>query len=244
MNEARHLRRVAGELVASPLIGIPLGLGALSLLLGLASGIEFFQFLGASGLLFGAGVAATIWLLRGETLRENAISEFRDEAHKNHERFLAELKQRLEVDGDARTNEYLQQLLKLHRRMRRAGIFDVHVPAEILPEIKDKTESLYRSCLSTLERTLAFWDAAQEMMTEEARQRVLESREGLIDEVGTSIHHLGATMDFLQTAKLEEDRDRSLPQMRRELEVGLEVARRVEQRMDELEQSLQPRLAD
>ena len=114
----------------------------------------------------------------------------------------------------------------------------------ILPEVKEKTGQLYRSCLASLERSLVLRDAALEMMTESARRNLFKSREALIGEVGTTIRHLAATLDFLQTAKLEKDDDLHRARMWEELDFGLEVARRVEDRMNDLEQSLQDNLPE
>ena len=110
---------------------------------------------------------------------------------------------------------------------------------ELFPELRENAEQLYQSCVSSLDRTSDLWQAAQEMTTDEGRQRVLESRESLIAEVGLGIHHLGATLDYLQASRLEKSPQRAqLTQIRRELETGLEIARRVEGRIDSLERSL------
>ncbi len=239
--------RIARSLVASPVVGVPAGLGLASWLLGTMAGDGggFFVFLGISGVLFGVGAAVTRWVVDGQRIQRAAAEQYRDESDRDHEQFLNDLGRRLQLDGDERTNQQLAVLTRLHRRMRRVGIFDAKISVDIMPDIKDKIEQLYRSCLSSLERSLELRNAAEEMMTESARTRVFDSRESLIAEVGNTIEHLGATIDFLQTSKLEKDGDRNLSNMRQELEYGLDVARRVEDRIQDLERSLQDgRLAD
>jgi hypothetical protein len=201
-------------------------------------------FLGITGLLFGIATAVNRWKRYGPQIRRAAVEKFRDESNRNHEQFLNDLDRRVRADDDERTNQHLAMLRQLHRRMRRVGIFGGDLPVMILPEVKEKTEQLYRSCLSSLERSLVLRDAALEMMTEAARRKLFKSREALIGEVGTTIRHLAATLDFLQTAKLEKDDDLHLERMWQELEFGLEVARRVEDRMNDLEQSLDDRVPD
>jgi hypothetical protein len=240
MTDWRVYRRIAKRLGASPIVGLPIGLGAATwlaaMMLGDAS--DFLAFLGVSGVLFGLGAAATLWVLDGRRLHQQASEQYRDESNHDHERFLDDLDRRLLADNDQRTNQHLRVLLRLHQRMRRAGLFDVELPLEILPDVREKVERLYRSCLSSLERSLVLWNAAQEMMTNEAQARVLSSREAVIQEVGDTIHHLGATLDYLLTAQLETDADENLRRMRAELEFGLDVARRVDERMQSLEDSL------
>ena len=201
-------------------------------------GNDTLVLLGATGLLFGIAAALSRWKRDGAQIRRAAAEKFRDESNRNHEQFLNDLERRLQTDDDDRTNQHLAALRQLHRRMRRVGLFAGGLPAMILPDVKERTEQLYRSCLSSLERSVILRDAALEVATASARGQLIKSRESLLGEVGTTIRHLGATLDFLQTSKLEKDDDRHLVRMRQELEVGLEVARRVEDRMNDLEQSL------
>ena len=215
MSEWKVRSRIARNLIASPLVGVPVGLGCAMWFLGSLLGDDgrYLVFLGVSGLLFGIAAAVTRWKRHGPQIRQTAAEKFRDESNRNHEQFLNDLDRRVQADDDERTNQHLVMLRQLHRRMRRVGIFDGDLPTMILPEVKEKTEQLYRSCLSSLERSLVLRDAALEMMTESARRKLFRSRESLIGEVGTTIRHLGATLDFLQTSKLEKDDDRHLARM-------------------------------
>ena len=231
--------RIVRSLIASPLVGVPAGLGCALWLSGTLLGNDTLVLLGAAGLLFGIAAAWSRWNRDRPQIRRAAAEKFRDESNRNHEQFLNDLERRLQTDDDERTNQHLSVLRQLHRRMRRVGIFDGDRPTMILPDVKERTEQLYRSCLSSLERSVILRDAALEMTTASARGQLIKSRESLLGEVGTTIRHLGATLDFLQTSKLEKVDNRHLSQMRQELEVGLEVARRVEDRMSNLEQSLQ-----
>lgn len=229
--------RIARRLIASPLVGIPVGLGVATWLVGTLLGDDALVLLGAAGLLFGFTAAVSRLQRHGPQIRRAAAAKFRDGSHRNHEQFLNDLERRLQADHDERTNQHLVMLRQLHRRMHDVGIFEGDLPPIILPDVKERMKQLYRSCLSSLERSVVLREAALEMMTEAARGKLFRSRESLIGEVGTTIRHLGATLDFLQTSKLKDDNDQYLAQMRQELEFGLEVARRVEDRMSSLERS-------
>ena len=77
------------------------------------------------------------------------------------------------------------------------------------------------------------------MAAEDKRNVSLQTREQLIQEVTGSIENLGRTLDYFQLARVEEELpEEHLAEVRRELEQGLEVARNVQQRRDELEREL------
>lgn len=244
MNEWKYRSRILGRLIASPLVGLPIGLGFATWLFGALWGDDLLILVGACGLLFGSAVAQRRWKRNHSQIRRAAAEKYRDESNRNHEQFLNELDRRLRADDDERTNQHVEALRQLHRRMRQVGIFEDELTPLVLSDVKEKTEQLYRSCLSSLERSIVLRDTALEMMTASARGRLLTSRESLLAEVGTTIRHLGATLDFLQTSRLEKDDDRHLSRMWQELEVGLEVARRVEDRMTDLEHSLRDDVLD
>ncbi len=179
MSKWRLRSRIARSLVVSPLVGVPIGLGCAMWLFGSLLGDDggFLVFLGVSGLLFGIAAAVSRWRRHGPRIRQAAAEKFRDVSNRNHEQFLNDLDRRVRTDDDERTNQHLAMLRQLHRRMRPLGVFDGDLPVTILPEVKEKTEQLYRSCLSSLERSLVLRDAALEMMTESARRKLFKSRE-------------------------------------------------------------------
>ena len=231
--------RVLKNLLASPLVLIPAGLGlatfTLAILVGAPTG--FLGFLGLSGILAGAGMAATRWILGWNELTSKTFNELQGESNRSQAKTLDELEQSLKADHDPRTTQSVRDLRQLYRRLERAGVMGDNIDSLVLPDIKNKAEQLYQSCLASLARTLELWQAAQEMATVDARKQVLMQRETLIGEVNKSVNHLGKTLDHLQTLLLKRDRqDESLARMREELEMGLQVSQRVELRIDQLDQ--------
>jgi hypothetical protein len=149
---------------------------------------------------------------------------------------LNDLARRLRRDRDDRTEEILDRLHRLNDRLRMDGLLSPEGGGALYPEICDKIEQLYSSCLKSLERTWEFWRAALEMSTPEAREETLQRREELLTKVLDGTSHLEATVDQLLAKQLERGaNEHELTQIREELDVGLQVARRVEQRMTELE---------
>ncbi len=231
--------RVLINLFGSPLVIIPAGLGAATFALAVAVGAatDFLGFLGLSGILAGAGIAATRWVLGWNELTRKTFDELQGESDQGQAKVLGKLEQALKADHDPRTTQSLHDLQRLYRRLEKAGVVGDTIDSLVLPDIKNKAEQLYQSCLDSLARTLELWQAAKEMATAEARKQVLDQRETLIGEVRKSVYHLGKTLDHLQTSLLKRDRqDESLARTREELEMGLQVSQRVEQRIDQLEQ--------
>jgi methyl-accepting chemotaxis protein len=80
------------------------------------------------------------------------------------------------------------------------------------------------------------------MATAEARETVLRSRGELLEEVTRSVEQLGASIDQIQVSALAQGAGSSdLAKIRSELDVGLEVARRVQERMEDLDRRVAER---
>lgn len=81
-----------------------------------------------------------------------------------------------------------------------------------------------------------------EMSTDAVRQEMLDRREHVLEEVQESTAHLEAAVDYLRAKQVERGLDETeVTQIRDELDVGLQVARRVEEHMSELENELTAR---
>ena len=241
MDAIQFRKRFLYHLASTPLVSVPLGLGALTLLAGLCLGDSgaYFAFLGASGILLGLGVAATRWILDSDQLARLASNDLKAASDRDHYAYLDQLARRLKTHQDPHNDQQLQLLRRLYQRMESCGVLGDHIDLDLVPEIREKAEQLYRSCLASLERTVDLWHLAEEMSTPVFRQRVMQSREQLSAEIDRSIAHLGATLDQLQLAQAHVgSQGESLSKMREELAMGLEVAQRVEQRMEEFNQSL------
>jgi hypothetical protein len=243
MDESRIRNRALKNLLTSTPVVLPAVLGIGSLLVGLLTGnpAGTFGVLGMAGLALGVGVATWRWLTGSERLTQEALEQLQSGAEREHRSYLRQLQRRLRKDKDPRTNEVVKQLKALRSRLTRVGLIGRRRISETAAEIRDDARQLYRSCLTSLERTLDHQQAAGEMTTPELRQKLLSAREELISQIGESIVRLGATLDHLQTSALEPGRQsEELTRMRRELQTGLEVARRVEQRMDQIDRDLGP----
>jgi hypothetical protein len=170
---------------------------------------------------------------------EEAVGDLRDQLEHEQLRALDELERRLRTENDPRPRQSLAQLRLLCERLHSPETWATTFDADLLPEIRERAEQLYRSCLTSLERTCALWGAAQKMLTPAGRQRVLDSREELIVELERGLEQLGRTLDQLYASAIERDRTgEDLARIRQELDTGLEVAERIEARMTQFEETL------
>jgi hypothetical protein len=240
MDPTRFRIQVAAKAAATPMVVLPAIAGAGAVLLGLVLGqpAGSLTFLGAVGLLIAGGMAATRLILRSEELARSVHEAAVEDAHEEHEDYLRRLARQLRRDRDDRTGEILRRLHHVHERFREDDVLSRAAESAVLLEIREKIEQLYWSCLRSLERSLVMWRAAREMSTPETRQAVLDRREKLVVEVQNGIAHLETTIDQLVAKSLQRDDETDMVRVRDELDVGLQVARRVEERMSELEDDL------
>jgi len=231
-------RRAWRRLLASPLVAGPVVFGGGLLLLSIA-GIDLGGYgvaLGMASLVLGVVVGGVRRLVHFDRIVEEVRGEFQGQTTFSQYLYLHSLGRRLKADGDPRTRQHVRELRRLYSRLDRVGAAG---PAGLRAEIYDKAGELYRSSIAALERTLEYRTAALEMSTDEARRQMVQARETLLAEVGRSIQHLGATLDHLQSAALRRDpTEENLVRVRDELVESLDVAKRVEEDMADLDRQL------
>lgn len=225
------------------MVSVPLCMGAATLTLAVAIGqtFGFLGFMGLCGVLLGVGIAATDLLLHAENLGRRALAELLTESENSETSRLRDLAHRLSEDGDTRTRAFLTALQRNYLRLHDDSIVRGGPRTALFPEIQGQAEALYESCLGSIERSITFWQAAQQMATSGARDELLNSREELMAEISASIECLGRTLDQLQIAAVRDGGQVDLAGIRQELEAGLEVARKVDLRMKTFEQGLSDR---
>jgi hypothetical protein len=137
----------------------------------------------------------------------------------------------LRADRDFRTKDYLT-LLRTCRRdfeefAKKPGI------AFQTQEILSKVRELFWSANDQLERSLKMI-ALADRLTGEQKKQVLEQREQVLEEVRLSIEHMQSAVKHYQTIIAREQQS-DLSSLRDELDESLRVAKRTEERMREIE---------
>ena len=191
-----------------------------------------------------AGIAAAKTWFASDELTDRAFRDLQRKARTEHMRRLRDLRRALRGDRDPRTSSMLKRLQRIYDRLLATQRWQPPPESDqIYAEVRDQASQLYESCLGLLERSLEIWKVSRDVATNSAKQQLVDSREKLITEVQQSIGNLEQTLDHMQTTQLKggaDVQDDAL-QLRTELDQGLEVARQVEKRMQELEVELKDR---
>lgn len=147
---------------------------------------------------------------------------------------LNDLELRAKVRGDFDTAGLVDRLQPIQVRLKK-------VAAEARSDALDliaKLDRLFESSAESLERALKLHLASREMVTQEGRDTVVKQREQLLSEVGEAVKHTETAIDRLRASTAvagDADRSATLKDLSGDLDRQLEVARRVESRMAELE---------
>jgi hypothetical protein len=239
VDPARYRRKVLLDLAAHPATLLPAVLGMTSLLAGWAfSDISTLGFAGVVGLLVAAGATATRWLLGRDTIFRRAYDELQEEAEKTRNEQLDALDRRLREDNDPRPEALLADLRTIYQGFRENGEWSRKLADRSAVEIASTVEKLFQGCIAFLERTAELWETARKLRTDDARRHLLETRESILAEIGRSIQQLAKTIDGVMTLTVTGDEADALARLRGDLDANLEVARKVEQRMQSLESEM------
>jgi hypothetical protein len=194
-------------------------------------------FAGVMGLAVSGGALATRWLLSGDAIFKKAFVDLRKEALAEQDARLDALAERLKRDDDPRPDAQLHDLRTMYRGFREQE-WNEKVSDRTAVEIATTVEKLFQACIIFLERTAELWETAQKLRTQTAIREMMQSREEIISEIGRSIQQLAKTIDGVRTLSVANDEAEELRRIRQELDKNLDVARRVEDRMQTMEAEL------
>jgi hypothetical protein len=194
-----------------------------------------------------AGCGSVAWKLTfgREKLARQVEHQQRLAVQREHRSELRELQHKFREGNDAATGQLIRQLRDVHQRMLDVGTFSAASDNRWIAEVRTQVNQLYQSCFRSLEQALELWQKSQQVGTPDLKQHLLEGRAKVLSEVRAGIESLGKSLDQIQVSSVNvEQPERKLSHLRRELEQGIEVARNVEQRIQELDrevdQALEP----
>jgi hypothetical protein len=240
-------KRVLRKLLSSPgvLFLFLAGVTDLAVLWGFNIDSGLGVFAGLACILGAAGYFLSKWLLGGDKLAKEVIEEMKEEAREKNERDLDELEKRLCEDGDPRTEKNLRDLRELTRAFHESREGSLSLSSKASFEILSGVEQLFGRCVLSLEKTLQLWHTAQRMSRPEAREPILDQRERIIEDVDKSIRQMGKLLAEIQCLGIEKNSEESeLARIRKELNQSLEVAKKVEERMQSLDREIDGRRRD
>lgn len=224
-------RKVLLDLFASPWSVIPIAAGLSAWMLSWAiDGSAAMNLGGLIGVVGGIGVMATRLIFGLEQITEDAFLFLNNQQKLEQEQKLDELTRRLTGDDDPNTQTYLSDLRTLYNSF----VEDVEkgkMKAGTRP-VLDQVHRLFQAAVKHLEYSYELWSRASQLRGP-ARDKLLNERRKVIDEVGETIEHLGTTIQQFHAFRIESS-DSELSKLRQELDATMQVARRAEQRVNGL----------
>lgn len=219
--------------------GATTALGA-ALVAGNAAPGKWLAFYGITGVVFGVASAVTRLMTKTTELTLEVMAE--DRAARadagTREAILHEAFRSAEAARDKEARRRLDRLETALDRMTRLALDgagesqDPRLPADL----GGRARQLWDKCLAGVRRSVELVDAARDLATADARHRVIAQRKSLLEEVDAAMHRLDKSLDHLRLAVVGSDATASdLADLSDELDRGLEVARRVDERLDALE---------
>ena len=223
-------KKVLLDVFVSPWTLLPTvtGLSAWMLSWG-AGGNTTLNLIGLAGVLIGAGVQATRLVFGIEDLTERAHGYVTEKQRAEWDAKLDGLAAKLRQDEDWRTEESLKRLRKLH------AAFQEEPPAAAAVTIREKVDRLFHASVAQLEKSYDLWEKAKRIPGD-AGKPLLDQRREAVNEVVLTVNHLAKTVEQYHAFQ-SKDSDDDLARLREELDATIEVARKAESRIDELDAS-------
>ena len=240
MSENKNLaKRVMADIAGSPLVLLPFMAGSAAFASLFALGLKGSAALGVAlvglaGLLTSAGTFLTKFILGRDTRVKQLIEASRDKAKRDKRKALDHFHHRLTMDGDERTETAMQDLRSLRQAFQQLDKIAPDLNQAMIDDIQQRSEELFQQCMSSLEKTLQLWKTAESLASETVRKPILEQREKLVGDVVQTVEHMSRTLASVQGITDRSDGDVRLQRLRGELDQSLEVAKKVEQRVDSL----------
>lgn len=228
-------RRVIVSLAGSPAVLLPFLGGAATILSAWAvdasGGLPFFA--GTALLLGSAGAFFTRLVNHSEAVGKAVIEEIEREAHATRESYLDDLGRRLAADDDERDDAAFHDLRRLVGTFHDASNWSTGVQASLAFDIMAKVDQLFEGSVRSLERNVELAESIRGLKSGAAKKPLVAERERILVEVGTSLEALGRLLADLRATPLAGAG--SLDGIRRDLDLNLDLMKRVDERMREFD---------
>ena len=232
-------KRVMKDILGSPLVLVPFMVGTAAFASFFALGLKGTAAVGAvlvgfAGTLASAGTFLTKFILGKDDRVKQLVEASRSKAKLDKRKVLDHFHHRLTMDGDERTETAMQDLRSLRQAFRQLDKIAPDLNRAMIEDIQQRSEELFQQCVSSLEKTLQLWKTAESLASETARKPILEQREKLVGDVVQTVEHMSRTLASVQGITNRSEGDIRLQRLRGELDQSMEVAKKVEQRVDSL----------
>jgi hypothetical protein len=233
MNESQVRKKILLRLIGHPLVIAPSVLGVSGCIgiwaLNWPTGLGLFA--GLAGVLGSAGVYLTRLILDGGKTASAVLAEQELQEQQAAQAVLDDLDRRLAAgDDDARPEIALRDM----RALVRAFDEFTGIPSAAIIDVRSRVQQLFDHSVHSLEQTLRIGDTAKKLDMPEARKPLLIQREKIIEDIQACVKQLGDTLAALQQLDAGTQSTGELTRLREELDQSLEIAGRVESRLNSL----------
>jgi len=237
MNENQVRKKILLRLIGHPLVIAPsvLGVSACTAIWALSLPTGLGLFAGLAGVLGSAGVYLTRIILDDGKTAGAVLAEQEQQEEQAAQAVLDDLDRRLAAeDADARPEVALRDMRALVRAFDEFASQVDGVPSAAIIDVRSRVQQLFDHSVRSLEQTLRLGDTAKKLDMAEARKPLLTQREKIIKDVQACVKQLGDTLAALQQLDAGTQSTGELTRLREELDQSLEIAGRVESRLNSL----------
>ncbi|XZE19999.1 hypothetical protein SH449x_005333 [Pirellulaceae bacterium SH449] len=166
-----------------------------------------------------------------EGLEKKALEELAKIQLAKEEARLSELQNRLRTDRDHRTKDSFG-LAKQARADFHFAVTKSNSSFAIL-QFGKQFDQLFWATIEQLEHSVQLYEQADRLV-DARREKILKEREALVEEISLAAERLRQVAEKIRT-KSTKERDADIGSLTRELDESLEIAKRVDQRLKELD---------
>jgi signal transduction histidine kinase len=222
--------RIWKRILSAPSVLFPASVAAVSGLVAVfTGGVWIWVAAVAAGV--AVAVVATKLAAGVESLEETALQEETEERSQREEAQFEELQRKLRSDRDHRTKDCLVTAREARKEFmelaKRDGL------AHRTLEIGKQFDQLFWATIEQLEHSLKLYDLADRLV-DKRRDEILREREVVVSDLLSSADRLRQVTTQLRQIS-QEEREVDLKPLTDELDASLRIAKRVDERLKELE---------
>ena len=166
-----------------------------------------------------------------ENLEKSAVQELATEKKKREDQTLADLQTRLRSDRDFRTKDCFQ--LATQARSDFCSFLESNPGSFVFLQFGQQFEQLFWATIEQLEHSLQLYEQADRLV-DARRNDILHERDRVVAELLGAADRLRMVVEKIRSTSIQ-NREAELDTLSRELDDSLEIAKRVDQRLKELE---------